>query len=286
METILRSTNEEVTIATDGPVVIIGEKINPTGRKKMQVSLAAGDFDYVLDLAASQVAAGAQVLDINVGVPGLDDVELMRRVVELVSSAVDVPLCLDSPNPAALEAGLKVAPGRPLVNSVSGEEARLNAVLPLVKEHGAAVIGLIMDDHGIPATPEGRLEVAARILERAARFGIPSEDVVIDPLVMAVASDTEAAMVTLKTIALIRQELGNNIVMGASNVSFGLPDRPTVNQAFMALAIQAGATCAITDPAKLAGTIRATDLLLGRDEYAMEYIRWYRKSQAMLAGVS
>jgi 5-methyltetrahydrofolate--homocysteine methyltransferase len=221
------------------------------------------------------------VLDINVGVPGMDEVALMRQVVRLVSDAVDVPLCLDSPNPEVLAAGLEEAPGKPLVNSVSGEEAWLGALMPIIKERGAAVVGLIMDDTGIPPTPEARVAVARKIVERAGALGIPPEDVVIDPLAMAVGSDTQAAAVTLRTIALIRQELGNNITVGASNVSFGLPERPTLNAAFMVLAIQAGLTCAITDPAKLAGTIRAADLLLGRDEYAASYIRWYRKSQAL-----
>jgi 5-methyltetrahydrofolate--homocysteine methyltransferase len=281
MNTTLKSACETVTISTDGPVVIIGEKINPTGRKKMQLCLQAGDFDYIAELAVNQVAAGAQVLDINVGVPGLDEVDLMRKVVRLVSETVDVPLCLDSPNPLALAAGLEVAQGRPLVNSVTGEEERLASVLPLVKEMGAAVIGLIMDDNGIPATPEGRLAVAGKIIERAAKMGIPAEDVVIDPLAMAVGADSEAGLTTLRTIELVRREIGANMTMGASNVSFGLPDRPTLNAAFMTLAIQAGITCAITDPARLAGPIRATDLLLGRDEYAMEYIHWFRKSQAL-----
>jgi 5-methyltetrahydrofolate--homocysteine methyltransferase len=281
METILRGNGKPVRIAAGAPVVIIGEKINPTGRKRMQESLQAGNFDYVVDLAVSQVAAGAQVLDINVGVPGMDEVALMRQVVRLVSDAVDVPLCLDSPNPEVLAAGLEEAPGKPLVNSVSGEEARLGALLPIIKERGAAVVGLIMDDTGIPPTPEARVAVARKIVERAGALGIPPEDVVIDPLAMAVGSDTQAAAVTLRTIALIRQELGNNITVGASNVSFGLPERPTLNAAFMVLAMQAGLTCAITDPSKLAGTIRAADLLLGRDEYAASYIRWFRKSQAL-----
>jgi 5-methyltetrahydrofolate--homocysteine methyltransferase len=281
METILRGNGKPVRIAAGAPVVIIGEKINPTGRKRMQESLQAGNFDYVVDLAVSQVAAGAQVLDINVGVPGMDEVVLMRQVVRLVSDAVDVPLCLDSPNPEVLAAGLEEAPGKPLVNSVSGEEARLGALLPIIKERGAAVVGLIMDDTGIPPTPEARVAVARKIVERAGALGIPPEDVVIDPLAMAVGSDTQAAAVTLRTIALIRQELGNNITVGASNVSFGLPERPTLNAAFMVLAMQAGLTCAITDPSKLAGTIRAADLLLGRDEYAASYIRWFRKSQAL-----
>ena len=283
MKTVVRSDKKVVTIDIEGPLVIIGEKINPTGRKKMAEALQAGNLDYVRNLAVEQVKTGADVLDVNVGVAGMDDVALMREIVKLVASCVDVPLCLDSPNPKALEAGLAVVPGKPLVNSVSGEESRLTTILPLVKERGAAVIGLVMDDDGIPATPEGRLKVAEKIVERAARMGIPVEDIVIDPLVMAVGSDSQAGRVTLRTIELVREKLGVNINLGASNVSFGLPDRLTVNMAFLALAMGAGATCAITDPMKLASLIRAADLLLGRDEYGMRYIRYFRLMQAMLA---
>lgn len=283
MKTVVRSDKKVVTIDIEGPLVIIGEKINPTGRKKMAEALQTGNWDYVRNLAIDQVKTGADVLDVNVGVAGLDDVVLMPEIVKLVAGCVDVPLCLDSPNPKALEAGLAVAVGKPLVNSVSGEESRLTNILPLVKEHGAAVIGLVMDDDGIPATPEGRLKVAEKILERAARLGIPAEDVVIDPLVMAVGSDSLAGRVTLRTVELVREKLGVNINLGASNVSFGLPDRPMVNMAFLALAMGAGATCAITDPLKMAGFIRAADLLLGRDDYGMRYIRYYRQMQAMLA---
>ena len=283
MKTVVRSDKKVVTLDIEGSLVIIGEKINPTGRKKMAEALQAGNLDYVRNLAVEQVKTGADVLDVNVGVAGMDDVALMREIVKLVASCVDVPLCLDSPNPKALEAGLAVVPGKPLVNSVSGEESRLTTILPLVKEHGAAVIGLVMDDDGIPATPEGRLKVAEKIVERAARMGIPVEDIVIDPLVMAVGSDSQAGRVTLRTIELVREKLGVNINLGASNVSFGLPDRLTVNMAFLALAMGAGATCAITDPMKLASLIRAADLLLGRDEYGMRYIRYFRQMQALLA---
>jgi 5-methyltetrahydrofolate--homocysteine methyltransferase len=283
MQTVLSSEKKTVKMNTEGPVVIIGEKINPTGHKKMAAALTAKDYEYVRTLAIQQVAAGADVLDVNVGVPDLDDIAMLPEIVKLVSSCVDVPICLDSPNPVALAAGLKAVQGKPLVNSVSGEEARLKSVLPLVKERGAAVIGLIMDDNGIPATPEARLAVAEKILERAAQIGIPAEDIVIDPLVMAVGSDSQAGVVTLKTIQLIHEKLGVNINLGASNVSFGLPDRPTVNQAFMALAIQAGATCVITDPMKLTGTIRAADLVLGRDDYAARYLKYWRQFQALQA---
>jgi 5-methyltetrahydrofolate--homocysteine methyltransferase len=283
MQTTLISAKKTVTIDTEGSLVIIGEKINPTGRKKMAAALLAGDFDYIKELALNQVAAGADVLDVNVGVPGLDDALLMDKVVRFLTGLVDVPLCLDSSNPAALAAGLAAAPGKPLVNSVSGEESRLAKVLPLVKEFGAAVIGLILDDNGIPATAIGRLAVAEKILERAVRLGIPQEDVVIDPLVMSIGTDSSAAQITLETIRLVREKLGSNINLGASNVSFGMPDRPTINMAFMALTMGVGASCAITDPLKMTGMIRATDMLLGRDEYGMRYIKAFRKTQALLA---
>jgi 5-methyltetrahydrofolate--homocysteine methyltransferase len=269
MKTVLKGSKKEVIINTEGPVVIIGEKINPTGHKKLAAALQEANFDYVRELAERQVAAGADLLDIN-------DVAMMPKIVKLVAELVDVPICLDSPNPAALEAGLAVAPGKPLVNSVSGEEARLKEVLPLVKERGAAVIGLTMDDNGIPTDPEGRVAIAEKILERAAKIGIPAEDVVIDPLVMTVGADSQAGRITLKTIELVRAHLGTNINLGASNVSFGLPDRLTINQAYLALTIGAGATCVISDPMKLCGIIRASDLLLGRDEYAMRYIKYFR----------
>jgi 5-methyltetrahydrofolate--homocysteine methyltransferase len=282
MQTILESATQKVIVDTDGPMVIIGEKINPTGRKKMAAALQSGDFEYLRILAQSQVEAGADVLDVNVGVPGLDDVVLMKQVVDLISSWVSVPLCIDSPNPAALAAGLEAAPGKPLVNSVSGEESRLGSILPIVKDREAAVIGLTMDDNGIPVLPEDRLRIAEIIVERAAKIGIPQNDVIIDPLVMTVGSDSQAGLLTLRTIELVREKLGVNINLGASNISFGLPDRHTINQAFLALAMGAGATCAITDPVRLTGVIRASDLLLGRDEYSMRYIRYCRQQQAML----
>ncbi len=257
MHTILKSAKKDTTIGIDKPFVMIGEKINPTGSKKLAAALRDGDLDFVRQLAERQVAWGAEVLDINVGLPNFDEVTAIAKVVEAVSSAVEVPLCLDSANPAVLAAGLKVAPGKPLINSVSGEEKRLASVLSLAKERGAAVIGLTIGDTGIPKTAEERVAVAEQILERAAKIGIPAEDVIIDPLVMTVGSDSKAALITLQTIELIRKEFGVNINLGASNVSFGLPDRLTVNQTFLAMAIQAGATCSITDPVKLGMAIRA-----------------------------
>ncbi len=281
MQTILKSTSKEIKIGIDRPFVLIGEKINPTGHKKLAAALQEGNLDYVRELAQRQVAWGADVLDVNVGVPGLDEVAMIPKVIEAVLSVVDVPLCIDSGNPAVLEAGLKAAPGKPLVNSVSGEEKRLESVLPVVRERGAAVIGLTMDDTGIPKTDEERVAVAEKILDRAAKLGIPAEDIIIDPLVLTVGSDSKAALVTLQTIELLRRTFGVNINLGASNVSFGLPDRLTVNQAFLALAIQAGATCSITDPIKLGTVIKAADLLLGRDDYAMRYIKYFRTTEAL-----
>ena len=281
MHTILRSATKEVMVGIDRPFVIIGEKINPTGRKKLAAALTEGNLDYVRQLAESQVAWGADVLDVNVGTPGLDEVAAIRKVIEAVASVVSVPLCLDSGNPEVLAAGLAVAPGKPLVNSVSGEEKRLMNVLPLVKEHGAAVIGLTMDDNGIPKTAEERVAVAEKIIERAVKMGIPVEDIVIDPLVLTVGSDSQAALVTLQTIDLVRKEFGVNINLGASNVSFGLPDRLSVNQAFLALAIQLGATCSITDPTKLGATIKAADLLLGRDDNSLRYIKYFRAAEKL-----
>ncbi|MCK4899018.1 MAG: dihydropteroate synthase [Anaerolineales bacterium] len=282
MQTLLRSETKELSIDTNGPVTMIGEKINPTGRKKLSRLIKERDFDYIKSLALTQVEAGADILDVNVGVPGEDEVALLPEVVKTVASAVDVPLCLDSANPEAIAAALAVCPGKPLVNSVNGEEVSLNTVLPIVKEYGAAVIGLTMDDNGIPNDPETRTAIAGKILERAAKIGIPSEDVVIDPLVLTIGADQMAGVVTLMSIELIRQEFGVNINLGASNVSFGLPDRHTINQAFLAIAAKAGASCVITDPVKLGRIIRAVDLLLGRDDFSRRYITYYRSSEKIL----
>lgn len=277
METVIKSISKEVIISIEKPFVVIGEKINPTGRKKLAAALKEGDFEYVKQIALNQVAAGADILDVNVGVPGVDEVDLLPRVARIVSETVDVPLCLDSANPDALAAALAVLPGRPLVNSVNGEEKSLEAVLPVIKEFEVPVIGLVMHDDGIPNDAETRLKVAGKIIERAAKFGIAAEDIIIDPLVLTVGADNNAGVVTLDTVQRLKEEFGVNINLGASNVSFGLPDRHTINQAFMALAMGAGATCAITDPMKLTSIIRASDLLLGRDYYGSRYIGYFRE---------
>jgi 5-methyltetrahydrofolate--homocysteine methyltransferase len=281
MHTILKSDNKEVVIGIDKPFVIIGEKLNPTGMKKLGQALVDNNMDYVKQLAQRQVSWGADVLDVNVGHPQLDEVMMMPIVVEAVKSVVDVPLCIDSNDPKILEAGLKTATGKPLINSVNGEEKQLASVLPLVKERGAAVIGLTIGDNGIPATAEERLVVAGKIIERAGKMGIPVEDIIIDPLVMTVGHNSKAAIVTLKSIELIRKEYGVNMSLGASNVSFGLPDRHSVNSAFLALAIQAGVTCSITDPIKLGSSIRAIDLLLGKDANSMRYLKYFRATEKL-----
>ena len=281
IETKLTHKNRCVTIRRDAPTVMIGERINPTGRKEVLAALEAGNFESVRRDALSQVEAGAAVLDINAGVPGMDEAALLETIITEVMAVTDVPLCIDTANPKALEAALKLYQGKPLVNSVNGEEKSLEAVLPLVKEFGAAVIGLCIDGNGIPASPEERVAVAEKIIGRAAQIGIPIEDIVIDPLAMAMSADHKAGCVTLETIKLIVQEFGVNITMGASNVSFGLPDRKYVNATYIAMAIQAGLTCPITNPlvTEINTAILAADMALGRDEFSMRWIKAYRKRQ-------
>ena len=272
MKTILRGNSREVIIDTDGPVIIIGECINPTRRKKLVSTLQAGDFSYVMELAEIQILAGADVLDVNVGFPGVDDVQLLPQTVLAIKAKFDVPLCLDSPNPRAIEAALKVAGGKCLINSVNGEEKAMNALLPIAMEYGAAIIALAMDDEGITHDPAKRLSVAEKILNRAVKTGIKVEDVIVDPLAMAVSADPMACVVSLETIRLVRKELGLNITQGASNISFGLPNREVLNSAYMALSIMNGLTCPIANPEKIATTVRATDLVLGRDDYAIRFV--------------
>lgn len=286
MHTILKSNSKEITIGEDKPFVIIGEKINPTGIKKLGQALVEQNFDYVKHLAQRQVAWGADVLDVNVGHPDIDEAAIMPRVVEAILSVVDVPLCIDSNEPKILEAGLNASSGKPLVNSVNGEDKQLATVLPIVKDRGAAVIGMAIGNDGIPATAEGRLAAAGKVIEHAAKIGIPVEDIIIDPLVMTVGHNSEAALVTLKSIELIKKEYGVNMSLGASNVSFGLPDRQAVNSAFLALAIQTGVTCSITDAIKLGNSIKAIDLLLGKDANSMRYLKYFRATEKLRAAES
>lgn len=282
MDTVLKGLGQEVIIGRGRPTVIIGERINPTGKKRLAAALTAGDLSVVKEQAIKQVEEGALVLDVNVGAAGVDEVDLLPRAVGLVLETVDVPVCIDTPNAAALAAALAVhrrinPAGRPLVNSVNGEKVCLERVLPLVAEYDAAVIGLCMDDDGIPASPRQRLEVARRIISRAEREGIKPENVIVDCLALTMGSDSKAGRTTLDTIRLVAEELNANITLGASNISFGLPDREIINSAFFAMAIYAGATCLIMDAGRLRPIVLAADLALGLDNYAMSFIKDYRR---------
>jgi 5-methyltetrahydrofolate--homocysteine methyltransferase len=229
--------------------------------------------------ALAQVQAGADILDVNVGAVGVDEVVLLPQAVQAVMEVVDVPLCLDSNHPEALEAACKVYKGKPLINSVTGQERSLEEVLPLVKEYGAAVIGLAMDDEGIPNDADRRAGIARKIVERADANGIPCSDVIIDCLALTMGADSNAGLVTIEAIRKVKAELGVNLALGCSNVSFGLPDRDLLNYAFLVIAIAAGATCPIVDVAKVRPIVLAVDLALGRDKYARRYIEGYRQRQ-------
>jgi len=286
MHTVLRSPSKDVVIGHDRPFCVIGERINPTGRKKFQEQLRAGDLSQIEVDVQAQVDGGADVLDVNMGVPLTDEADLLARAVKLVQSLTDLPLCIDSSVVEALEAGLAAYEGKALVNSVTAEDDRLDQILPLVKRHGAAVIALANDETGIPETPAQRLEITRKIVHVATeRYGIPVEDIVIDPLAMTVGADTQAVNVTLETIALIRAEFGLNMTMGASNVSFGLPARHTLNAAFLPMAMSHGLTSAIMDartPA-IVTSVRAADLLLGHDPWGSSWIAAHRARQAAAA---
>jgi 5-methyltetrahydrofolate--homocysteine methyltransferase len=284
--TVISSKAKTVEISRNHPVVIIGERINPTGRKQVLAALKEGNFDIVRQDAIDQVAAGAPVLDVNAGVPGADEPVLLKQLMEVVGSVTDVPLCIDTADPAALTATLASYEGKALVNSTNGEERSMAAVLPLVKEYGAAVIGLCMDDDGIPETPEARLKVAAKIIERAGKLGIGPENVIIDPLALTMGADSNAGKIALQALRLIIDEFGVNITMGASNISFGLPDRKYINSAFIAMAVLAGMTCPITNPLvpEVNTAILAADLVMGRDDYGMRWIQSYRQRQKAAEG--
>ena len=276
MQTILRGNTSEVLIDNNGPVVIIGECINPTRRKRLVSTLQDGDFSYVFELAESQIKAGADVLDVNVGFPGVDDIKLLPETIRAIRDRFDIPLCIDSPNPKAIEAALKVAGGRCLINSVNGEDKSMNALLHLAKEYNAAIIGLTMDEEGITHNPETRLSIAEKILNRAVRSGLNESDVIIDPLAMAVSADSRACLVTLETISLVHNRLGLNITLGASNISFGLPGREELNSAFISLAILNGLSCPIANPEKITSAVRAADLVLGRDDFAFRFVEYFQ----------
>jgi 5-methyltetrahydrofolate--homocysteine methyltransferase len=285
VDTVLRSRSSTITIGPEQPFCVIGERINPTGRKVLAEQLRAGQYDTVASDALAQVEAGADMLDVNAGIPLVDEAELLKAMIRIVQDTVDVPLCIDSSVIEALDAGLSVYEGKALVNSVTGEDDRLEEILPLVARYGAAVVGLANDETGIPETPQQRLDIARKIVSAAGDHGIPPEDVVIDPLAMTVGAANDAVLITLETISLIRDELGVNMSLGASNVSFGLPDRPVLNGAFLAMASAAGLTSAIMNPIApgCVPSVRASDLLLGKDAWGASWISGYRAKQAAAA---
>jgi len=278
METILTSPTKEVRIGVGRPFVLVGERINPTNRNRLAAEMAAGNFERVKADARAQVAAGAQMLDVNAGIPLADEPAILAEAIRVLQSTVEVPLSIDSSIMAALESGLAAYQGKPLVNSVTGEEERLERVLPLIKKHSAAVIGVSNDETGISEDPDVRFAVAKRIVERAEAFGIPRQDVLIDPLVMPIGAMRSAGSSAFAILRRVREELGVNTCCGASNVSFGLPDRPTLNAAFLTMAIACGLTSAITNP--LEETIRkaiyAADVMMGVDENCAAWLAAHR----------
>jgi 5-methyltetrahydrofolate--homocysteine methyltransferase len=270
-----------VIIGDEQPTVLIGERINPAGRKKLQEALKKGDLEIVQREALSQANAGADILDVSVGTFGVDEVALLPQAVQLVIQTVDLPLCIDSAYPKAIESALKVYKGKPLINSVTAEEHSLAKVLPLVKDYSTAVIGLLQDDEGIPKNSERRLAVARKLVERVEAAGIPRRDLIIDCLAFAVGADPGSGPAVIEAIRKIKEELGVNLTLGASNISFGLPDRPLLNKAFIAMAIASGVTCLIVDVSQVRSTVLATDLIMGRDKRARRYIESYRQHQRL-----
>ena len=279
METALSSKTKTVVIGPDRPFTIIGERINPTGRKKLAEEMAAGDFSRVEADAVAQVEAGAHMLDVNAGIPLADEAEILAEAIQLVQSITDVPISIDSSVVGALKRGLEVYEGKPLVNSVTGEDERLEVVLPLIKEYDAAVIGISNDETGISTDPMERFKVAKKIVERAMDHGIPKEDVIIDPLVMPAGAMAGAGKQVFDIVRMVCEELGVNTVCGASNISFGLPNRDTLNAHFVSMAIAAGMTSAITNPIEeeVKHAILAADVLMGHDENCAAWIQANRE---------
>ena len=281
-ETVVSSATKEIVIGFDRPFVMIGERINPTGRKLLAAEMAAGDYSRVESDALAQIAAGAQMLDVNAGIPLADEPRILAECVQLVQSLTDAPLSIDSSIVAALEAGLAVYQGKPLVNSVTGEEERLEVVLPLIKKYGAAVVAISNDETGISEDPDDRFSVAKKIVERAQDFGIPKEDILVDPLVMPVGALNDAGRNVLHLIRRLREELKVNTTCGASNFSFGLPNRHGLNASFLAMAIGAGMTSAITNPLhdpEMQG-IMGGNVVMGHDPHCTRWIRKFREPVA------
>jgi 5-methyltetrahydrofolate--homocysteine methyltransferase len=277
--TVVSSATREVVIGFEQPFRVIGERINPTGRKKLSAAMAAGDYAMVVADAVAQVEVGAHMLDVNAGIPLADEPRILAECIQLVQGVVEVPLSIDSSIVAALEAGLAVYKGRPLVNSVTGEDERLESVLPLVKKHDAAVIAISNDETGISEDPDVRFEVARKIVERAADHGIAASDVVVDPLVMPIGALGQAGIAAFRLIRRLREELGVNTTCGASNVSFGLPNRHALNASFLAMAIGAGMTSAILNPlhAEEMTGVMGADVLAGHDPDCRRWLTRFRE---------
>jgi len=274
LETIIHSDSKKVVIGNNQPFVIIGERINPTGRKILAAEMEAGDFHRVQKDALAQAQAGAHVIDVNAGIPLADEAAILAEAIIVVQDAVDVPISIDSSIVDALKSGLKVCKGKPLVNSVTGEEERLSSVLPLVADHGAAVIGITNDERGISPDPQVRFDIARRIIERAESYGIPRNDILIDLLTMPIGAVPDAVVVFMDVLRRLKNELGVNTVCGVSNISFGMPDRISLNTSFLSMAIGAGLTSAILNPLNdsIVTSILACDVLMDRDEFAMNWI--------------
>jgi 5-methyltetrahydrofolate--homocysteine methyltransferase len=284
--TRLEGPGGEVLIGDEHPFAIIGERINPTGRAKLTEEIVAGDMTTVQADAVAQVEAGARVLDVNAGVPGFDEAAMLSSIVEAVHEVVDVPLCIDSSTPEALEVAVPLAHGKVLINSVTAEAHSLERLLPLVKKLGAAVIGMANDEEGISMDPSARLTAARKVVEAAADHGIVRDDVIIDPLTMPIGAAPDAATAMFETVRLIRDQLGVNVSCGASNISFGMPDRRSIDASFLTMAIHAGMNTAITNPLhpEVRKAVLAADLLLGRDAYGAAWIADHRAQQAAAGG--
>ena len=285
MHTVLSSSTKTLTIGHDFPFCIIGERINPTGRKKFQEQLRAGDLSQIEIDIQQQVDGGADMLDVNMGVPLTDEPILLARAIKMIQRITDLPICIDSSIIEALSAGLEAYEGKALVNSVTGEDERMEIILPLIKQHGAAIIALPNDETGIPATAKERLDIVEKIMRSVEKHGIPLSDLVIDPLAMTVGADPEAVKITLDAVHQIRERHGLNMTMGASNVSFGLPNRHALNASFLPMAMVMGLTSAVMD-ARTPGivtSVRASDLLLGSDPWGTNWISRFRKEQALAA---